>query len=131
MSKKPKPCPCGGPSLDDCCGPFLSGDKIAEMAEQLMRSRYSAYVVGDEDYLKASWHPSTRPAESLVDASIKWLELDLRNAQQEGDEATVEFVARCRVSGRGHRLHETSRFVREAGQWFYLEGTYEKNDKGQ
>ena len=96
-----------------------------------MRSRYTAYVVGDEDYLKASWHVSTRPAESVVDASIKWLALDLRNAQEEDDEATVEFVARCRVSGRVHRLHETSHFVREAGQRFYVDGTYEKNDKGQ
>lgn len=96
-----------------------------------MRSRYTAYVVGDEDYLKVSWHPSTRPAESVVDASIKWLELDLRFAHEEGDEATVEFVARCRVSSRGHRLHETSRFVREAGRWLYVDGTYEKNDKGQ
>lgn len=96
-----------------------------------MRSRYTAYVLGDEDYLKASWHSSTRPTEELVDASIKWLELDLRDAEEAGDEATVEFVARCRVSGRGHRLHETSRFVREAGRWFYVDGTYEKNDKGQ
>ncbi len=95
-----------------------------------MRSRYTAYVVGSEDYHKASWHASTRPAEQVTDASIKWLELELRMAQQEGDEGTVEFVARCRVSGRGHRLHETSRFVREAGRWFYLDGTYEKNDKG-
>ena len=96
-----------------------------------MRSRYTAYVVGNEDYLQASWHVSTRPAEQLADASVKWLALELRSAQEQGDEATVEFVARCRVSGRDHRLHETSRFVREAGQWFYLDGTFEKNDKGQ
>ena len=96
-----------------------------------MRSRYTAYVVGDEEYLQTSWHASTRPAEQVVDVSIKWLALELRAAEEQGDEATVEFVARCRVSGRGHRLHETSRFVREAGQWFYLDGTFEKNDKGQ
>ena len=96
-----------------------------------MRSRYTAYVTGNEDYLKTSWHPSTCPTDQLTDASIKWLELELRAAEEKGDEATVEFVARCRVSGRGHRLHETSRFVREAGQWFYLDGTFEKNDKGQ
>ena len=96
-----------------------------------MRSRYTAYVTGNEDYLKASWHPSTCPSDQLTDASIKWLALELRAAEENGDEATVEFVARCRVSGRGHRLHETSRFVREAGQWFYLDGTFEKNDKGQ
>ncbi len=96
-----------------------------------MRSRYSAYLVGDENYLKASWHSSTRPGEQVVDTSIKWLALDLRSAQEEGEEAIVEFVARCRVNGRGHRLHETSRFVREAGQWFYVDGTFEKNDKGQ
>jgi SEC-C motif-containing protein len=131
MSKNNKPCPCGGSSLEACCGRFLSKENNPVTAEELMRSRYTAYVVGDEDYLKASWHASTRPAESVVDASIKWLALDLRNAQEEDDEAIVEFVARCRVSGRGHRLHETSHFVREAGQWFYVDGTYEKNDKGQ
>ena len=131
MSKNNTPCPCGGPSLEACCGRFLSKEKSAETAEQLMRSRYTAYVIGNEDYLKASWHPSTCPTDQLTDASIKWLELKLRAAEEKGDEATVEFVARCRVSGRGHRLHETSRFVREAGQWFYLDGTFEKNDKGQ
>jgi SEC-C motif-containing protein len=131
MSKNNKPCPCGGSSLEACCGRFLSKENNPVTAEELMRSRYTAYVVGDEDYLKASWHASTRPAESVVDASIKWLALDLRNAQEEDDEAIVEFVARCRVSGRGHRLHETSHFVREAWQWFYVDGTYEKNDKGQ
>jgi SEC-C motif-containing protein len=131
MSKTTKPCPCGGPSLEECCGRFLSKENSPETAEQLMRSRYTAYVTGDEDYLKASWHPSTCPSEQLADASIKWLALEVRSAAEQGDEATVEFVARCRVSGRGHRLHETSRFVREAGQWLYLDGTFEKNDKGQ
>lgn len=96
-----------------------------------MRSRYTAYVNGDENYLKASWHPSTCPAEQLTDASIKWLALEVRSAQEQDDEATVEFVARCRVNGRGHRLHETSRFVREGGRWLYVDGTFEKNDKGQ
>jgi SEC-C motif-containing protein len=131
MSKNNKPCPCGGPSLEECCGRFLSKENSPETAEQLMRSRYTAYVTSNEDYLKASWHPSTCPSEQLTDASIKWLALELRSAEEQGDEATVEFVARCRVSGRGHRLHETSRFVREAGQWLYLDGTFEKNDKGQ
>lgn len=131
MNKTTKPCPCGGSSLNDCCGRFLNGEKIPDTAEQLMRSRYTAYVIGEEHYLKASWHASTRPAEQVTDAAIKWLALDLRAAQEQGDEATVEFVARCRVGGRGHRLHETSRFVREEGRWWYVDGTFEKNDKGQ
>jgi len=65
-----------------------------------MRSRYTAYVTSNEDYLKASWHPSTCPSEPLTDASIKWLALELRSAEEQGDEATKPVVL-CvrRVSG--------------------------------
>lgn len=127
MSKQtPDLCPCGGASLAQCCGPLLEGSVIATHAEQLMRSRYSAYALGREDYLKASWHASTRPAETVTDAAIKWLGFEVRSAQEAGDEAQVEFVARCRVQGRGHRLHETSRFVREDGRWYYVDGDFEQ-----
>ena len=90
-----------------------------------MRSRYSAYVLGLEPYLLATWHASTRPAALHLaeDAGTKWLGLEVRRHQtQDASHATVEFVARYRIAGRGQRLHETSRFVREDGRWFYVDG---------
>ncbi len=93
-----------------------------------MRSRYSAYVLGLRDYLLATWHVSTQPAVlDLADESgSKWLGLTVkRHLVQDDNHATVEFVARYRVAGRGHRLHETSRFVREDGRWYYLDGEFD------
>jgi SEC-C motif-containing protein len=117
-------CPCGGGAYPLCCGRFHHGE-IPSGAEQLMRSRYSAYVLGLRDYLHATWHPRTRPAEEdLQGDDARWLGLEVRSAQEHGDEATVEFMARYRVAGRGHRLHETSRFLREDGRWFYLDGSF-------
>ena len=89
-----------------------------------MRSRYSAYVRGLEDYLLATWHASTRPAALNLAAAPqpKWLGLEVKAHSERGDEATVEFVARCKVGGRAQRMHELSRFRREAGRWYYLDG---------
>lgn len=87
-----------------------------------MRSRYSAFVLGHVDYLLATWHPDTRPPELALEPGTRWLGLDLRAAREEGDQATVEFVARSKLGGRATRLHEISRFVRLAGRWFYLDG---------
>ena len=89
-----------------------------------MRSRYSAYVLKLDDYLLATWHVSTRPSEIDLNAdSTKWLGLDVRrHLQQDDSHATVEFVARYRIAGRGYRLHELSRFVREDGRWYYVDG---------
>jgi SEC-C motif-containing protein len=89
-----------------------------------MRSRYSAYVHGLTDYLIATWHPGTRP--SALEASppgLRWLGLEVRrHAIQDGDHSTVEFVARSKLGGRAQRLHEISRFVREQGHWYYVDG---------
>jgi SEC-C motif-containing protein len=88
-----------------------------------MRSRYSAFVRGDAAYLMATWHASTRPASLTLDAGARWLGLEVRAHRMTGDDtAEVEFVARHRVSGRAVRQHELSRFVREAGRWYYLDG---------
>jgi len=90
-----------------------------------MRSRYSAYVQKLDDYLLASWHPSTRPInlDLAEDDGTKWLGLEVKRHQPtDENHATVEFVARYRIDGRGHRLHEISRFVREDGRWFYVDG---------
>lgn len=86
-----------------------------------MRSRYSAYVQGRIDYLLATWHPSTAPGD-LELAPVNWLKLEVRQAQASGDAGVVEFVATCRQAGRTQRLHETSRFVRQDGRWYYIDG---------
>ncbi|MCG2591586.1 hypothetical protein LZ009_02160 [Ramlibacter sp. XY19] len=118
-------CPCGRPELARCCGPYLADFDgcPAPDAEALMRSRYSAFVLEDAGYLLATWHASTRPRELTFEAGLKWLGLEVRDArQQDADHAEVEFVARSRLAGRGQRLHERSRFVREGGRWYYLDG---------
>jgi SEC-C motif-containing protein len=119
-------CPCGsGRSYAACCGPLHAGSRPAPTAEALMRSRYSAYVLQLSEYLLASWHASTRPAtlDLSEDDGTKWLGLEIKRFQQQDENhATVEFVARYRIAGRGHRLHETSRFVREDARWFYVDG---------
>ena len=118
-------CHCGSGKLyAACCGRLHVGAENAASAEALMRSRYSAYVLKLEDYLLATWHPTTRPTELDIEADgTKWLGLAVKRHQQQDDShATVEFVARYRIAGRGHRLHETSRFVCEDGRWFYVDG---------
>ncbi len=88
-----------------------------------MRSRYAAFVMQRADYLLATWHASTRPAQLDFEPGLRWLGLEVKRHRPTGaDTATVEFVARSKLGGRAHRLHETSRFVREGGQWFYLDG---------
>jgi SEC-C motif-containing protein len=139
------PCPCGGASLAACCGPFIAGDALPPTAEALMRSRYTAYTQRNEPYLRATWHPSTRPHDTIIDPdeNLRWLGLEIKSALRlrqrkaeltdHPDSDTVEFVARFKVGGRAHRLHETSRFLREPDpalggtpRWFYLDGTFPK-----
>ena len=89
-----------------------------------MRSRYSAFVRNLTDYLLATWHTSTRPSALEPNPEgLRWLGLEVRQHRvQDADHATVEFVARSKLGGRAQRLHETSRFVREGGRWFYVDG---------
>jgi len=106
-----------------CCAPYVVEGQWAPDAEGLMRSRYSAFVTGHVPYLLATWHPSTRPSDLVVDEGVKWLGLEVRRHRPTGvDTAEVEFVARSRHGGRAVRLHEISRFVREAGRWWYVDG---------
>jgi SEC-C motif domain protein len=123
---KPGACPCeSGVLLALCCGRFIFDGALPENAEQLMRSRYSAYVLREPDYLLRTWHASTRPAALTLAEDSRWLGLTIkRHVMQEPDRALVEFVARYRVGGKGHRLHETSRFERLNGQWLYVDGTF-------
>ncbi len=95
-----------------------------------MRARYSAYVLQDRAFILATWHSTMRPddlpAEDLQ--GTRWLGLEVRAHQVDGDQATVEFVARCSVGGRARRMHEVSRFVREVGWWWYLDGSFPKEE---
>ena len=88
-----------------------------------MRSRYSAFVLQRRDYLLATWHTSERPAELEFEPGAQWLGLEVRSHRvRDAEHAEVEFFARYRVAGRAVRLHERSRFVCEAGRWFYVDG---------
>ncbi len=124
-----KPCPCRrGEPFDACCGPILAGAKPAPTAETLMRSRYTAYVVGDVDYLLRSWHPNTRPAELELDPAQRWLFLEIVGTQRGGpfdDNGTVEFIAHYKLDGVRDAMHELSTFVRVDGAWVYLDGTFQ------
>ncbi|WP_266159712.1 YchJ family protein [Dyella silvatica] len=122
------PCPCGHPDgYARCCGPLHDGG-AAGTAEQLMRSRYSAYVLKREEYLLATWHTSTRPDHLKLAAqqpAPSWLGLTVQRHESEGDHAIVEFVARLRYGGgKAQRMHEVSRFVREDNHWYYLDGSF-------
>lgn len=118
-------CPCGtGRGYDDCCGRFLDGGETAATAEQLMRSRYTAYVRRNQDYLRMTWHPTTRPPSLDLEEGVKWLGLRVVRTEAGGagdDNGLVEFIARFRQGGASaSRMREVSRFVREDGRWLYL-----------
>jgi len=119
-------CPCGTAApYDDCCGRLHRGAARAGSPQELMRSRYSAFAVGDEAYLLRTWHPDTRPAAGILDAGTRWLRLDVLATTGGGPfhaEGTVEFRAHYRAGGRAGSLHENSRFTHHEGAWVYLDG---------
>lgn len=125
--KKGNPCPCdSGLALTQCCQPLLNNEHLAVSAVALMRSRYSAYTLGDEDYLRRTWHGTTRPAQlDLSNNQQNWQRLKIiatTAGQADDDSGEVEFVAIYKVNGRAERLHERSRFGREEQQWRYIDG---------
>ena len=121
----PDACPCGsGSPYRSCCEPFLDGAP-APTAEQLMRSRYTAFVRGNENHLFRTWHPATRPADVRPDPGITWLGLEVFRTEAGGPEdatGVVAFVARYRTADGPHVLRETSRFERRGGRWVYRDG---------
>jgi len=127
MTDSYKHCPCGSQKrLSACCGPFHTGKATPRTAKQLMRSRYSAFALGGlGDYLLQTWHPETRPTVSaarLGAADTDWVKLDIVSSQHQGDAACVEFKAYWRdVDGQLQLHHETSRFLRQAGSWLYVD----------
>ena len=126
MNDQDTPCPCqSGLSYQDCCRDFIEQVADAPTALALMRSRYTAFVLRDESYLRYSWHPDTCPGGIRLKAETRWLGLKIVSTVAGGkDDAAgqVEFVARSKNQGRASRLHENSRFVRHNGRWTYLDG---------
>ncbi|WP_089306746.1 YchJ family protein [Geodermatophilus pulveris] len=122
----PRRCPCGsGLPHGECCGRLHGGTSAAATAEQLMRSRYSAFAVGDAAYLLATWHPSTRPPALELDPAVRWTGLDVLATSRGGlldTDGTVEFRAWYRHDGTTGHQHEVSRFTRVDGAWRYLDG---------
>ena len=125
MKRRATPCPCGGADYASCCGRYHSTQSAPD-AETTMRARYSAYVLKLEAYLIETWHPDTRPERlDLAADHTKWLELKiLRHHAESADTATVEFIARFKISGRAGKMHEISQFLRVDGRWHYLDGEF-------
>jgi SEC-C motif-containing protein len=122
-------CPClSGETYGACCGRLHRGEAVAATAEALMRSRFSAFAVGDAGYLLRTWHPSTRPAALDLDDTLRWYRLDILATARGGlldTEGMVEFVAHHKVPGvRGSAgsQHERSRFSKDTGAWTYVDG---------
>lgn len=122
-------CPClSGEIYGACCGRFHRGEATAPTAEALMRSRFSAFAVGDAPYLLRTWHPSTRPGTLELDDSLRWYRLDIVVTSRGGlldTEGEVGFVAHYKVPGvpgSAGRQSELSRFRKDVGAWTYLDG---------
>jgi SEC-C motif-containing protein len=119
-------CPCGsGDAYDDCCGPVVRNERPADTAEELMRSRYSAYVLGDVDHVFRSWHPRTRPDELDALPKLEWTGLEILDVV-DGGPADTEGVVEFRAHHATGAQHERSRFVRRAGRWVYLDGEFNR-----
>jgi len=119
------PCPCGlDATYGDCCGSLHQARTTATTAEQLMRSRYTAFVVRDAPYLLRSWHSSMRPADLQLDQDLRWTGLEILNTTNGSPfhiEGTVEFRAGYELDGRPGHQQENSRFAREDGAWVYVD----------
>ncbi|MCS4276010.1 hypothetical protein D9V34_10530 [Mycetocola lacteus] len=115
-------CPClSGLTYGECCGRAHAGTPAAT-AEALMRSRFSAFAVGDVDYLLHTWHPHTRPGALELDPDLRWYRLDIEGTSAGGPldrVGTVEFTAYYRSPDGKGTQHERSHFTRENGRWYY------------
>ncbi|MEJ1155325.1 YchJ family protein [Microbacterium marmarense] len=115
-------CPCAsGSRFAQCCQPLHNGE-IAPSPERLMRSRYAAFVVGNEHYLRATWHPLTRPEDLELDPQLRWNKLEIIDAGESGDEGFVAFRAAWHIGDESGQLSEHSRFRRAYGRWYYVDG---------
>ncbi|WP_058913014.1 YchJ family protein [Entomohabitans teleogrylli] len=123
-------CPCGsGFEYSACCQPYLNGERPAPGPSQLMRSRYSAFVNHHSDYLISTWHPSCMAAQHKADieagfAATHWLSLTIFEEAPGANpgEEFVSFVARFEENGKPGAIIERSRFLKEGGRWYYIDG---------
>jgi len=146
-------CYCGsGNNFANCCEPLLSGERSAQSAKQLMRSRYSAFTVNAFDYLVATHHESARSTNERAELEIQskqltWWALQILDAVQTTDKQTtdkqtttaqrapseecgeVEFRAWFAIGKQLHNLHERSRFVREQDRWFYVDAVFCRDER--
>lgn len=126
MIQETQRCPCGtGLRYGECCAPLHRGERPAPTAEMLMRSRFSAYVVRNADYLLNTWDPMTRPQSLDLDhpGAPEFYLLEILRTERGGPfdvEGIVEFAAHYRGAARGVQ-HETSRFYKKGKNWFYQE----------
>ena len=124
-----KNCICGsGLEPELCCARFIEGGDIPETAEQLMRSRFSAYASHNEDYLLASWDKNSKKKPKQIDFSkeenVEWTHLEIVGLKKGGtkdSKGIVEFKAHYLLDGEPHVMHEISRFVKKDHRWFYLD----------
>lgn len=123
MTTNARPCPCGGETYATCCEELHDGVRQATTAVELMRSRYSAYVRRNANYVFRTWHPRTRPTNVDDDSPVfTRLEiLDVVDGGEDDTEGIVEFRAHFMDDGVTGELHERSRFTRKAGRWVYLD----------
>ena len=126
MTREARRCPCGSAlPYRGCCGRLHDGTATAATAEELMRSRYSAFAVGDAGYLLRTWHTDTRPPTLRLDPDVRWTRLEVlrtTGGRLFDADGTVEFRGHRTSGGHAGAQHEVSRFVREGGRWRYLDG---------
>tara|TARA_R110001592_G_scaffold38315_1_gene126441 strand:+ start:6934 stop:7338 length:405 start_codon:yes stop_codon:yes gene_type:complete len=117
-------CPCGSDiKYSACCEPFLTSKDKPATAEQLMRSRYCAFVTENKTYLINSWHLDKRPTNIDFDPNTKWLGLKVKKCKAGlaiDSVGWVEFVARFKIAGKAERIEELSYFIKDNQQWFYV-----------
>ncbi|WP_255187288.1 YchJ family protein [Methylomonas rapida] len=127
MTSHTETCLCGsGLNYSDCCGPYHAGEKLPATAEQLMRSRFTAYALRNVDYLLASWDTSKRPASiDFSKETAAWQTLQIIDCKKGGakdSKGIVEFKAYYSQDGESYFMHEISRFVKTNQRWLYLDG---------
>ncbi|MDC7226366.1 MAG: YchJ family protein [Spirochaetales bacterium] len=121
-------CPCGsGKTYAECCEPYVRGKKLAPGPEELMRSRYTAYVKQEIDYIVDTHNPVRihrldRDATEKWAAESEWLGLEIMRTETNGDEGVVEFVAKFKQDGVEYDHHEVSNFVKTDDEWFFDDG---------
>lgn len=125
-------CFCGNKQpFSSCCQPYINGNIIPQTPEQLMRSRYTAYVTHNADYLIATWHPDCqaqnwREELHLSFQNTKWIGLCVISSSyaKNNEQGYVEFSA-CFINEKAdHKqlIHERSRFICIENRWYYIDG---------